>query len=162
MPDLVTTQTGSWLDPSQLDLLSELPEAARRAELGPTVESAVVALGVALDAAASLDPPGLARCIRTDPARTLFQSVLAQLGSERLLRMLDWLTEPDKPNRQSILAALFAPEAGDASDAIRRATRFASRHALLGRITAEIRIRTLALCAMERHRDKYSQREFHR
>ncbi|WP_024882325.1 hypothetical protein [Methylosinus sp. LW3] len=162
MPDLVTTHTGSWLDPSQLDLLSELPEAARRAELDPSVESAVVALGVALDDAAAFDPPGLARCIRTDPARTLFQSVLAQLGSERLLRMLDWLTEPDKPNRQAILAALFAPEAGGASDAIRRATRFASRNALLRRITAHIRIRSLAFCAIERHRDKYNQREFYR
>ncbi|CAN2536427.1 hypothetical+protein [Methylocapsa aurea] len=162
MPDLVATQTGGWLDSSQLDLMSELPDAVRRAELDPTIDSAVVALGVALDDAASLDPPGLARCIRTDPARTLFQSVLAQLGSQRLLRMLDWLTEPDKPNRQVILGALFAPEAGDSPDAIRRATRFVSRHALLRRITAHIRIRSLALCAMERHRDKYNQREFYR
>ncbi|WP_166144085.1 hypothetical protein [Methylosinus sp. RM1] len=162
MPDLVTTQTGSWLDPNQLDLLSELPEAARRAELDPSVESAVVALGVALDDAAAFDPPGLARCIRTDPARTLFQSVLAQLGSERLLRMLDWLTEPDKPNRKVILTALFAPEAGDASDAIRRATRFASKNALLRRIIAQTRVRTLMLCVMERHRNKFNQRESYR
>lgn len=162
MPDLVTMDIGGWLHPSQLDLMSELPDAARRAELDPTIESAVVALGVALDDAASLDPPGLAQCIRTDPARTLFQSVLAQLGSERLLRMLDWLTEPDKPDRQVILAALFALEAGDATEAICRATRFASRHALLRRIIAHIRIRSLALCAMERHRDKTNQRKLHR
>ncbi|MBU3888024.1 hypothetical protein [Methylosinus sp. KRF6] len=159
MPDLDILQTGSWLDPSRLDLLSELPEAARRAELDPSVESAVVALGVALDDAAAFDPPGLARCIRTDPSRTLFQSVLAQLGTERLLRLLVWLTEPDKPNRKVILAALIAPEVGDASDAIRRATRFATRNALLRRITAELRIRSLALCAMERRRDKFNQRE---
>jgi hypothetical protein len=162
MPDLVTSQTDSWLDPSQLDLLSELPEAARRAELDPTIESAVVALGVALDDAAEFDTQGLARRIRTDPARTLFQSVLAQLGSERLLRMLDWLTEPDKPIRHGILVALFTPEAGDASDAIRRAVRVASKRALVNRMTAEIRLCFLAFCAMERHRDKSDRREFHR
>jgi hypothetical protein len=162
MPDLVTTQAGGWLDTSQLDLLSELPEATRRAELEPSVETAVVALGVAIHDAAAFDPPGLARRIRTDPARTLFQSVLAQLGSERLLRMLDWLTAPDKPARRAILAALFTSEAGDSSDAVRAAVRVASKRALLNRMTAETRLRSLAFCATERIRDKSNRMDVSR
>jgi hypothetical protein len=161
MPKIVATQIGCWLDPSPLDLMNDLADAVRLAESDPTIESAVVALGVAIDAAASPDPRGFARCFQTDPARTLFPSVLAQLGSARLVRMLLWLTEPEKPNRRAILDALFAQETGDASDAIRRATRFASRHALLTRITAEIRLRSLVLCARERLRDRYAQKELH-
>lgn len=161
MPDLSTKPIGSWLDPGEFDALSELPVAARRSELGPTIESSIVALGIALDDAYSADPKGLAKRLRTDPARTTFQSVLAQLGSDRLLRLLAWLTEPDKPNRQAILAALFTPGAGDASDAIRRAARFASKRALLARMLADVRMSSLAICGMEHRRDKLTRRNVH-
>jgi hypothetical protein len=162
MPEFVTTQTDSWLDPSRLDPQCELPEALRRAELDPTIEAAVVALGVALDDAAAFDARGLARRIRTDPARSLFQSVLAQLGSERLLRMLDWLTDPSEPNRRAILVSLFTPKEGDCSDAIRRAVRVSSKRALFNSMHAETRLRFLAFCATERLRDKTTRRKLQR
>jgi hypothetical protein len=158
MPDLATAPIRSWLDSSEPDEMYELPIAARRAELDPTIESAVVALGVALDDAYARDPDSLAKRIRTDPARTIFQSVLAQLGSDRLLRLLDWLTEPDKPNRQAILAALLTPGSGPSSDAIRRAARFASRRVLLTRMISDRRIASLVACGRERHRDKLTRR----
>jgi hypothetical protein len=158
MPDLSTRSIGSWLDHEELGAWNELPDAARRAELDPNIETAIVALGVALDEAYSLDPKSLSKRLRTDPARTTFQSILAQLGSARLLRLLDWMTEPNKPYREALLAGLFTPKAGDASEAIQKAVQFASRRALLARITADVRMSSLVICAIEHKQDRAARK----
>lgn len=158
MPDLSTRSIGSWLDHEELDAWDELPVAARRAELNPTIETAVVALGVALDEAYALDPKGLSKRLKTDPARTTFHSVLAQLGSSHLLRLLDWMTEPNKPHRQALLAGLFTPNVGGASQAIQKAVQFASRRALLTRITAAVRMSSLVTCAIEHKQDRAARK----
>ncbi len=159
MPDLTTRTIGSWLDPNELDGWRELPDAAKRADLHPSIETAVVALGVAIDEADARDPKGLSKRLRTDPPRSTFQSVLAELGSEHLLHVLDWLTEPGKPHREPLLAALFTPGAGDASGAIHKTIRMTTRRALVARMTADVRMSSLLICTIERNQDKDLRRK---
>lgn len=148
-------QIGSWLDPTALDSWAELPDAAERAELDPTIETALVALGVAIDEAPTYDFTRTAsKRLSTDPARTAFQSMLVQLGAERLMRLLVFLTEPGKPHREALLAALFTPSAGDASAAIRKTVRAVARTALLTRMRADVRLSSLVLCVLDRDRER--------
>lgn len=158
MPDLSTRAVGAWLVEQELDAWSELPDATRRAEIDPSVEAAVVALGIALDETDQNDPKRLTELTRTDPPRTIFQSVLSQLGSARLLRLLDWLTEPGKPHRQALLAALLWPESGDASWAIQRAVRYVVRRSLFGRMNADARLSSLVLCVIDSRRARAARR----
>ena len=115
VPAPLSAQTANavknWLSQTDPNPISELPDALRRAELEPSVETALVALGIALDDADAGGPRRLSKRLQTDPARSAFQSVLAQLGSARLLRLLDWLSEPGKSSRHSLLTALFTPGA---------------------------------------------------
>ncbi len=106
MPDLSAEAVNTWLNHTDPNPISELPYALRRAELEPSVETALVALGIALDDTEARGPRRLSKRLQTDPARSTFQTVLAQLGSARLLRLLDWLSEPGKSSRHSLLTAL--------------------------------------------------------
>jgi hypothetical protein len=146
MPDLSANAVKNWLSQTDPNGLSELPDALRRAELEPSVETALVALGIALDDADAGDPRRLSKRLQTDPARSAFQSVLAQLGSARLLRLLDWLSEPGKSSRHSLLTALFTPGAGDASQAVQSSIQFLTRRSLIDRMTASERMDTLVTC----------------
>lgn len=146
MPDLSTNAVKTWLNQREPNASSELPDALRRAELEPNVETALVALGIALDEAEARGPNGLSKRLRTDPARSTFQSILAQLGGARLLRLLDWLSEPGKPSRHSLLTALFTPDADDTSQAVQSSIQFLTRRTLIARMMATERIATLAVC----------------
>jgi len=106
----------------------------------------LVALGIALDDAEARCPRHLSKRLQTDPARSTFQSVLAQLGSARLLRLLDWLSEPGKSSRHSLLTALFTPDAGDPSQAVQSSIQFLARRSLIARMMASERMDTLVTC----------------
>ncbi len=146
MPDLSAEAVNTWLNHTDPNPISELPDALRRAELEPSVETALVALGIALDDAEARGPRHLSKRLQTDPARTTFQSVLAQLGSARLLRLLDWLSEPGKSARHSLLTALFTPDASDASQAVQSSIQFLNRRSLIDRMTGSERMDTLVTC----------------
>ena len=146
MPDLSAVAVNTWLNHTDPNPISDLPDALRRAELEPSVETALVALGIALDDAEARGPRRLSKRLQTDPARSTFQSVLAQLGSARLLRLLDWLSEPGKSSRHSLLTALFTPDAGDPSQAVRSSIQFLARRSLIARMMASERMDTLVTC----------------
>ncbi len=153
MPDLSAEAVNTWLNHTDPNPISDLPDALRRAELEPSVETALVALGIALDDAEARSPRHLSKRLQTDPARTTFQSVLAQLGSARLLRLLDWLSEPGKSARHSLLTVLFTPDASDASQAVQSSIQFLARRSLIARMMASERMETLVTCtSMSRQR----------
>lgn len=154
MPDLSAYGVKNWLIQQNPRAFCELAEAVRFAEQDPTLEAALVALGVALDDADRENPHGLTRRFKTDLERTRFQTVLAQLGQARLIRLLDWLSDPSQPQRHALLRGLFSPDAPDAAQAARSAIRHLRRQTLASRLLDLNRLSTIADCAASHRRNR--------
>jgi hypothetical protein len=71
------------------------------------------------------------------------RSILAQLGGCRVLRTLDWLTEPDIPQRRALIAALLEPDGTGAGQTLQTTIQQLNRRILIGRIFSNERIEML-------------------
>jgi len=149
--DLSQSGLMAWLANSGAYEFAELPGAVQRAEAHPSVETALVAFGVALDEASNHDPARLQRRLQNAPAQNAFLTVLAQLGQARLIRLLEWLSEPGKRQRHVLLAALFSPDAPEPATAVRASIRRLSRQLLIQRLIRTDRLETLQSCCERYH-----------
>ncbi|WOJ91790.1 hypothetical protein RZS28_18855 (plasmid) [Methylocapsa polymorpha] len=143
MPDFSPGAVKSWLTKREPDLASGLPDALQRLQADPRVETALLALGLALDETRANAPDGLFELLNRDPGRTAFRAVLEQLGDARMVLLLDWLAAPNSPNKRALLTALLLPDAGDPAPAILATLRDLNRHALILRMFGEERIHAL-------------------
>lgn len=100
-----------------------MAEWRSRIEAEPRIETALVALGVALDETRNNAREGLFDLLNRHRAATAFRTVLEQLGPVRMLLLLDWLTVPANPQRRALITALLTPGAADASPVTTRASR---------------------------------------
>ena len=142
MLDLEKDAAMHWLAerlPSEL----HAAELIRPVEDVPEVRPGFVALGTALHASRARDGAASAERVRTDPVRDELRGVLAQLGSARLLRILDWLTESADPVRRHVLDAVLEPDPSGAGQALQSLIRDYHRQALLGHIFAPERLDAL-------------------
>ena len=146
MLDLSTTGVGTWLKYNGAYDFRELPGAVQRAEANPNVETALVALGLALEEASNHDPVNFKTRLQTEPAKSAFLAVLSQLGHARLIRLLDWLSEPGRPDRRVLLTALFVADAPDPAQAVRSAIHMLARQILIRRLMHRDRLETLLAC----------------
>jgi len=149
MLDLSTPGLDSWLKQHGAYDFCELPEAVQRAEADPNVETALVALGIALDEESQRDPKAFKTRAETGSTQSLFLNVFAQLGQLRLLRLLVWLAEPGMPQRQTLLAALFSPDAPYPAAAVQAAVRSLSRQVLVRRLMHRERLELLLSCCQQ-------------
>jgi hypothetical protein len=149
MLDLSTSGVGTWLKHNGAYDFRELPGAVQRAEANPNVETALVALGLALEEASSRDPANFKTRLQTEPAKNAFLAVLSQLGHGRLIRLLDWLSEPGKPDRHVLLAALFSADAPDPAQAVRASIHMLARQVLIRRLMHRDRLETLFACCKQ-------------
>jgi len=136
----------AWLRNNGAYDFAELPGAVQRAEAHPSVEAALVTFGIALDEASSRDPASFKRRLQNAPAKTAFLTILGQLGQARLIRLLEWLSEPGKSQRHVLLAALFSPDAPEPAHAVRASIRRLSRQLLMQRLISHDRLETLQTC----------------
>jgi hypothetical protein len=149
MLDLSTSGVGTWLKHNGAYDFRELPGAVQRAEANPNVETALVALGLALEEASNHDPVNFKTRLQTEPAKSAFLAVLSQLGHARLIRLLDWLSEPGRPDRRVLLTALFAADAPDPAQAVRSAIHMLARQILIRRLMHRDRLETLLACCKQ-------------
>jgi hypothetical protein len=149
MLDLSTAGLGSWLKQQGAYDFRELPHAVKRAEARPNVETALVALGITLDEESRSHPARFKKRLQAEPAKGAFLAVLSQLGHVRLIRLLDWLSEPGRPHRQALLAALFSADAANPAGAVRAAIQLLSRQLLIRRLMHPERLETLFACCRQ-------------
>ena len=149
MLDLSQAALAAWLKHNGAYDFAELPGAIQRAEADPSVETALVAFGIALDDASNRNPAKFRKRLQTEPAKNAFLAVLAQLGHSRLIRLLDWLSQPGKPQRHVLLAALFSPGAPNPAEAVRSAIRTLSKHLLIQRLMRRERLEALVACCTQ-------------
>lgn len=143
MPDLDHAAVSGWL-------LARDPEAAALARLGPVdaderALAALLRLGVALDKAAERDATVLVDALCEPETSARLRSVLAQIGTARRLRLLEWLGEAGLPNGRALVAAM-----GNGPDGAFQRAELAvlRRRAVLARVFAPGRIAELrAACA---------------
>jgi hypothetical protein len=143
MPDLATQAVTAWLDQKEPGLPAALRHAIRPLERDDAVEAGLLRLGASLDHSRERNPAGLSARLNSDPVRDDLRSILAQFGRCRLLRSLDWLTEPDIPERRALIAALLEPDGTGAGQTIQAAIQQLNRRILIGRIFAKDRIEML-------------------
>ena len=143
MPDLNTQAVMAWLDQKEPGLSALLRNAIRPIERDDAVEAGLVRLGTSLDHGRERDPAGLSARLLSDPVRDDLRSILAQLGGCRGLRTLDWLTEPDIPQRRTLIAALLEPDGTGAGQTLQTTIQQLNRRVLIGRIFSKERIEML-------------------
>jgi hypothetical protein len=141
MPDLEQQTVTEWLTGFCREAAArDWPPAIRPIEIEASQQLA--ALGTALDQAAERDLPDLSAALHQAPLGDDLHTILAQLGTARLLRLLHWLSETDTPECHAVVTALVAGE--DASGrALRAALNAAIRHTVLHRMFAPERVAAL-------------------
>lgn len=143
MPDLESSSVLSWLRVQEPGLPSLLEEPVRPAEAHPDVEAALIRLGEALDTAIVQDPAKLAAALRTDPVRDELRTVLGQLGTPRMLRLLGWIVQAGLPESDAVLGAVLTPEPAGNGQFLQAALAGAVQPPLLERLYAPDRLAML-------------------
>jgi hypothetical protein len=147
MQDQSAHPKNTWLEQREPHVSSALPTALRRLDDRPNIETTLIALGIALDEARASVPEKLFTLLSKDPGKSAFQTVLAQLGDARLVRLLAWLSAPGHATRHALLAGLLTPGAGDAGQAIASILQSLNQRTLILRMIGDERIETLhAVC----------------
>ena len=148
-PDLNTQAVMAWLDQKEPGLPAVLRHAIRAIERDDAVDAGLVRLGTSLDHSRERNPAGLSARLVSDPGRDDLRSILAQLGGCRVLRTLDWLTEPEIPQRRALIAALLEPDGTGAGHTLQTTIQQLNRRILIGRMTAEMwTLRQMSLSIM--------------
>jgi hypothetical protein len=143
MPDLNTQAVMAWLDQKEPGLPAVLRHAIRAIERDDAVDAGLVRLGTSLDHSRERNPAGLSVRLLSDPVRDDLRSILVQLGGCRVLRTLDWLTEPEIPQRRALIAALLEPDGTGAGQTLQTIIQQLNRRILIGRIFSKERIEML-------------------
>jgi hypothetical protein len=143
MPDLSIQAVIAWLDQKEPGLSGVLRHAIRAMERNAAVEAGLVQLGTSLDHSRERNPAGLSARLLSDPVHDDLRSILAQLGGCRVLRTLDWLTEPDIPERRALIAVLLEPGGTGAGQTLQATIQQLNRRILIDRIFANERIEML-------------------
>jgi hypothetical protein len=123
------------------------PPAIRPIERATAVEPLIQALGGALSEIEDHDPACLPAALAADPLRRGLQTVVAQLGAARLLRIADWITAT-QPAADQILTQLSRGQTSDART-IRSSMRALTARAMLTRMFSLDRVTDLQSCAEE-------------
>ena len=148
MLDLTDAAVAAWLAPIRPPARqNNWPPAIRPIERAPAVEPLLDALGATLSEIEDHDPACLSAALAADPARHDLQTVVAQLGAARLLRIADWITATH-PAAAHILTQLSSGQTS-AARTIRSSMRALTARAMLTRMFSLDRVTDLQSCAEE-------------
>ena len=121
------------------------PPAVRPLERAPAAEPLLIELGAVLSEIETQNPSLLPVALSAAPVRTELQTVIAQLGAARLLRILDWLAS-NIPEAPRLFRELSEGSTANAQ-AIRSAIRALTARNTLTRMFSLDRVTTVQACA---------------
>jgi hypothetical protein len=121
------------------------PPAIRAIERGRGVETLLHELGAVLSDLATEDPSILPKALLGDPIQNDLQTVAAQLGAARLLRLVDWFSAI-LPGAPELLARLSQGRTANAQ-AINSSLRALTARDTLARMFSTDRVAWLQSCA---------------
>ena len=151
MPNLERQAVMDWISVCEPAVSHTCITLIRALEDAPDNRAALVALGDALDHHAATGA-GLAGLLQSGEPLQDLQAVMTQLGPARLLRLLHWIAQEDKPDRSEILRMLLGGT--DATATSLRATVHAlHRMTLLSRIFDETRLEVLLVASKAARED---------
>ena len=106
MPNL---EDSGWLADTNPTRAVDPDPPVRPIERDPAVRSALEALGTELDDAASRDPAGFFRNLRSDAWRLALHDLLTSMGRARVIVLLDWISNAAGPPSNSPLMGVIEP-----------------------------------------------------
>ena len=140
MPNFEEGPVTDWLKEIRpVPFAQDWPPAVRPIETVGDALQLLTLLGALLDEICAADPSALSEALRSDPLRRCLQTVLAQLGAARALRLVDWLAEQEVPETYLIVAGLTAGDHAEAQ-ALRHTITHVLRRSTLRRTFAPDRL----------------------
>jgi hypothetical protein len=147
MPNFEEGSVTDWLEEIRpVQVAQDWPPAVRPIETVGDAPQLLTHLGELLDEICAADPSALSEALRSDPLRPCLQTVLAQLGTARALRLVHWLSEQEIPELHLIVAGLTAGDRAEAQ-ALRHAITRVLRRGTLRRTFAPDRVIALQQAA---------------
>jgi hypothetical protein len=140
MPALDKKSSVAWLQLNE-PALGSLGCAVGTVEQTPTVERALDARGVALDATLSENPSALSARLRAPSVAHRLSVLLDEFGLARRYRLLAWLAQPTLPDHHAVLTAIL--KTAEHGPRLRNAMNDVNRMALLSRLFSPDRIAAL-------------------
>jgi len=108
MPDLSTEGIQRWIaDYRRTPTEADKRQGIRDIERLHPVEQALTSLGHALDRARESDLSAFRTALVEPSVRDALRRIMAQLGPNRMLRLLDWLSSDETPEATEVLKNLF-------------------------------------------------------
>lgn len=146
MPDFTEADVVAWFSPQRpATRQNSWPPAIRPIERQPGVEPLLHTLGTVLSELEGSDPAVLPEALMDDAVREELQTVVAQLGAARLLRLVDWFAVT-LPRQSQVLAHLTKGRSSNAQ-AIRSSLRALTVRDAITRIFIPERLAALQSCA---------------
>ncbi|GLR66572.1 hypothetical protein GCM10010909_12520 [Acidocella aquatica] len=146
MLDFTEADVAAWFTPIRPPTRqNNWPPAIRALERGPNVAPLLHELGAVLSELGTQDPSILPKVLLGDPVPHDLQTVAAQLGAARLLRLVDWLSAT-LPGAPQLLAQLSQGRTANAQ-AINSALRALTARDTLTRMFSPDRVAWLQSCA---------------
>lgn len=152
MPALDKASVEQWLRRHEPEAAGPAITADIEVDDMPGVLSEMIQLGHVLDQAAAHDPNRLDLLLQQPAARSGMRAVLGHSSPARRVRLLDWLSKAELPNRHLVMGGLLADEPGvppeaNAGRVTRESIRQLNRGILLARLFSPERItRLLSTC----------------
>jgi len=145
MLDLTEIAVAAWFAPVRPpSIQNNWPPAIRPLERAPTVQPLLEALGSVLSEVEDETPAYLPAALTSGPVWQDLQTVVAQLGGARLLRIVDWIVA-SQPEAPRLIAELS--RGGNANGpAIRSSIRALTARAALTRMFSPDRAADLQSC----------------
>ena len=145
MLDFSEADVAAWFTPIRPPTRqNNWPPAIRAIERGPCVELLLHELGGVLSELGTQDPSILAKALMDDPVQQELQTVMAQLGAARLLRLVDWFSAV-LPGAPQLLAQLSQGRTANAQ-AINSSLRALTARDTLTRMFSPDRVAALQSC----------------
>jgi hypothetical protein len=146
MLDFTEADVVAWFSPIRPPTRqNNWPPVIRAIERGRSVEPLLHELGAILFELGTQDPSILLKAFLGDPVQHDLQTVMAQLGAARLLRLVDWLSAT-LPGAPQLLARLSQGRAANAQ-AINSSLRALTARDTLTRMFSLDRVAWLQSCA---------------
>ena len=140
MPNFEEGSVTHWLEEIRpVSVTRDWPPAVRPIETVRDAPQLLTHLGELLGEICAADPSALSEALRSDPLRRCLQTVLAQLGAARALRLVHWLAEQEIPETHFVVAGLTAGDRAEA-EALRDTIMHVLRRSTLRRIFAPDRV----------------------
>lgn len=115
----------------------------------PEISAALVALATSLDAVETDESAVLTTKLRSGTAANVLTALTRTLGSAHAELLVDWLSEPDRPERRAVLDSLLLNKPIEPKHSIRSRILALNRRVLLQNLFHEARVVSLVQAARQ-------------